>query len=109
MESTAMTDRAILRELGRRIQRHRLDREITQQEVAERSGLTQATVARLEGGHPATLLTLLKVLRVLDLLGALDRFLPEPDLRPIALADRAGRRRQRASGRHSGARARAEE
>jgi len=93
-----MSDSAILRELGDRLQRLRLDRNITQQELAERAGLSRPTISEMENTGRCTLPTLLRVLRVLDRLEDLEAFLPPPQPSPLELARRRGQARQRASG-----------
>ncbi|MDT8369621.1 MAG: helix-turn-helix transcriptional regulator [Longimicrobiales bacterium] len=98
IRSTTRTD-ATLAELGDRIRRHRLDRNQTQAELATEAGIGEATLRRMEAGESPTLTNLIRVLRALDHLSGLDAVLPEPTVSPIELARRAGRTRQRASGR----------
>lgn len=98
IRSTTRTE-AVLAELGNRIQRHRLDRNQTQADLAAEAGVGEATLRRLEGGESVTLANLIRVLRALDHLSGLDGVLPEPTVSPIELAQREGRIRQRASGR----------
>ncbi|HEY2535772.1 MAG TPA: helix-turn-helix transcriptional regulator [Solirubrobacteraceae bacterium] len=96
------TDAAVLSELGRRLARHRLERNWTQVELAARAGLGQATVQRVERGDSVQLTSLVKLLRALDLLQELDLAIPARIELPIAQLERErrkGRRRARA-GRH---------
>jgi transcriptional regulator with XRE-family HTH domain len=95
------TDRAVLEELGRRLARTRLERNLTQAELAHEAGLAPLTVLRLERGDAVRLASLVRVLRVLGLLDALDRLIPEPMPSPIERVKLQGRRRQRASGAHA--------
>jgi transcriptional regulator with XRE-family HTH domain len=95
--STLMTDEAILSELGRRLARRRIDSQITQAELAHRAGISKRTVERIEGGASAQMSSIVRVCRVLDLIAALDRFIPEADTRPMDLVKLKGRTRQRAS------------
>jgi putative transcriptional regulator len=97
MDYFSMSDRAILRELGQRLKRRRLDKNLTQQSLADRAGLSRTTVSELERGAPAGVLTLVQVLRALGTLDELDAFLPDPGLSPLQLAKLKGRERQRAS------------
>jgi len=97
--ATTMTHEAILRELGERLARVRLERNLTQAALAEEAGVAKRTVERLESGEVATqLLGLIRVCRALDLLERLDALIPEGTVSPIAQLERQGRRRQRASG-----------
>lgn len=95
------TDEAVLEELGRRLARTRLERNLTQAQLAHEAGLAPLTVLRLERGEAVRLPSLVRVLRVLGLLEALDRLIPEPTPSPIELVKLQGRRRQRASGAHA--------
>ncbi len=88
----------VLTELGQRIRRTRLEQNRTAEELAESSGVGTRTLLRLESGEGATMTTLVRILRGLGKLNALDSFLPEPTVSPLELVKRSGRRRQRASG-----------
>jgi transcriptional regulator with XRE-family HTH domain len=91
-----MSDADIMRELGRRLRALRGDRE--QQVVAQAAGLTRQTVSRAERGKNPTLLTLVRLLRVYGRIGALDSFIPAPEVSPMELLERrrgTGRRRSR--------------
>ena len=90
-----LTDEAILRELGSRLAAARLDRNLTQIQLAEEAGVSKSTLQRLESGEVATQLSgFLRVCRVLDLLERFEALLPEPTLSPIAQLKQQGRRRR---------------
>ena len=91
-----MSDTAILIDIGHRIKRKRLSRNITQQHLAESSGLNRTTIRDIENGKNSSLLTLVQVLRGLDVLDELEAFLPEPGVSPLQLAKLKGKQRQRA-------------
>jgi len=76
-------DPEILQDIGRRLRALRGDRH--QQEAADLAGLTRQTVARAEHGDNPTLLTLIRLLRAYGRLGALESFIPEPEVSPMAL------------------------
>jgi transcriptional regulator with XRE-family HTH domain len=98
-----MTDTAVLAELGRRLERHRLERNWTQAVLAAEAGVGQATVQRAERGESVQMTSMIKLLRALGLLGALDVAIPESIDLPIAQLERDQRkRRRRASGRGRG-------
>ena len=64
-----MSDEALLQELGQRIARLRLERNLTQAQLAEQAGISKRTLEHLEAGAAAAQLSLfLRVLRQLDLL-----------------------------------------
>ena len=101
MSMEELSDKAAMALIGERIQRERLNRNMTQAELAERAGLGERTVRSLEAGEKPTVETLIRALRGLRKLGAIDAFLPEPGLSPLQLAKLQGRERQRASGRRA--------
>jgi putative transcriptional regulator len=98
MNMNAISDQAVLEELGRRVQIHRLNMNLTQAAVAEKAGVSRRALQKLESGESCTLLVLIRILRALGRLDALDAFLPEPGLSPLQLAKLKGRERKRASG-----------
>lgn len=95
--TTNLTDTAVLEELGQRITRQRVDRNLTQAALADSAGLAKRTLERLESGSSVQLVSLIRVLRVLDLLPQLDAVLPPAEPGPLDHLQRAGKRRQRAS------------
>lgn len=96
MNFYSLSDKGILRELGMRIKRRRLNRNIPQQELADMSGLGRTTISDLEQGKPFGMLTLIKILRALEGLEELDSFLPDPGISPLQLAKMKGKKRRRA-------------
>ncbi len=91
-----LSDKAVPLLLGARIQRERLNRNLTQAALAARAGVGMRTLRYLEAGRQTTVETLIRILRALDKLDALDAVLPEPGLSPLQLAKLKGRERQRA-------------
>lgn len=94
----ALSDQAVLTELGERLSRRRIDRSLTQAELAREAGVSKRTVERSEAGESVQLGNFIRILRVLDLLPNLDSAIPAPQPRPMDLLRRGGRQRQRASG-----------
>ncbi len=92
-----LTDAVVLEELGQRLKRTRLQRNQTQLRLAEEAGISLATVRNLEDGKPSQLVTLIRVLRALGMLGGLERAVPEPPPSPIEELRLRGRERRRAS------------
>ena len=85
--------------LGRRLARHRLNRNLTQAAVAAEAGVSTLTVQRIEQGHSSQAANLIRILRALGLLENLDALVPEPAISPVQQARMRGRIRQRASSR----------
>ena len=90
---------AALHALGRRLARHRLNRNLTQSALAAQAGVSTLTVQRIEQGHSSQAANLIKVLSALGLLENLVALVPEPAISPIQQARMRGRIRQRASSR----------
>ncbi len=97
MSIYGMSDRAVMREIGRRLKRKRLDRNMSQQRLADLAGLNRTTISEIERGALFGVLTLVQILRALDRLEGLDSFLPAPGISPLQLAKMKGKERQRAS------------
>ncbi len=92
----SLNDNAVLEELGKRLARTRLERNLSQERLAIEAGVSKATIERLEAGEPVKSTSLIRVLRSLGRLEALDQLLPEPLPSPIERIRLQGRRRQRA-------------
>lgn len=78
-------DPEVLDLIGGRLRGLRKASGFTIAEAAERAGLARKTVSRAEKGDNPTLLTLVRLLRVYGRLSALDQFIPEPEVSPMAL------------------------
>jgi transcriptional regulator with XRE-family HTH domain len=83
--------------MGNRIASRRIDRQLTQAQLAERAGVGKRTLERLENGESTQMSTVIRIFRVLELLPNLDAMIPEPGLRPMDLLKLKGKVRQRAS------------
>jgi len=92
-----MSDQAVAQELGRRIELLRLERNLTQQVVADEVGLSRVSYGRLEKGE-AKLINVIAVLRVLGQLHVLGQLLPETVFSPMEQLKLQGKQRKRASG-----------
>ncbi len=92
------TDEAILSELGGRLAKARLERNLTQSQLAAQAGVSKNTVQRLESGSVATQLSgFIRVCRVLDVIERFDLLVPEPIPSPVEQLKLQGRKRRRAS------------
>lgn len=92
-----MSDPAIVKEICNNLKQIRLNKNISQEELANLSGLNRVTISRMEAGRSATLLTIIQVLRVLDKLDVLNAFKTEPEVSPIQLLKQKESQRQKAS------------
>jgi transcriptional regulator with XRE-family HTH domain len=99
--SESLTDDAVLDELGQRLARRRLDLGLTQAELAKEAGVSKRTVERIEAGASAQLSSLIRLLRILELLPGLNTSIPEPRPSPIEVLANQGKQRLRASPRRN--------
>ncbi len=90
------SNQEVLEDLGRRLRAYRLQQNLPMEEVASRAGLNRNTVSNAEAGRDPRLSTVVRILRVLGQLEALENFLPSPIVSPMRLLERRGKPRQRA-------------
>ena len=86
MDMYSLTDNMILLKIGEFVRRQRLERNISQKELANSAGASISSVAALERGESVSLKTLIPLLRALGVLHMFADFLKEPELSPIAYA-----------------------
>ena len=93
------TDQAILQELGKRLAHLRIKQGITQAQASSLSGISKRTIERIENGGDSQLSTLIRLLKVLELIDNLEQLTPEISLSPMELLNLKGKhkRPQRAS------------
>ncbi|HSS33951.1 MAG TPA: helix-turn-helix domain-containing protein [Solirubrobacterales bacterium] len=91
-----ITDEAVLAELGKRIARTRLERNLSQASLAAEAGVSKTTLERLERGGGIQLESFIRILRALGQLDRLDVVVSEPLPSPIERLETRGRQRQRA-------------
>lgn len=84
----------ILKELGERLAKHRKQRGLSQDDLAEEAGLGVATLRRMEAGDGSQMESWLKLLKALQMMSAIDRFLPETAESPMAQAKSQASRKQ---------------
>ncbi len=94
----SMSDKAIISTIGDYVKQQRLLQNKTQVKIAETAGVNRWTVSQLEKGEAVSLISLLQILRALDLLHVLDNFKIETQLSPLELAKLDKQKRQRARG-----------
>jgi transcriptional regulator with XRE-family HTH domain len=95
------SDEVVLAEIGARLARARLERNLTQAALAAEAGVSRSTIKRLEAGGSSQLANLIRVLRALGWLGNLAALFPAASIRPLQALEREGARRQRASSKRS--------
>jgi transcriptional regulator with XRE-family HTH domain len=95
MEWNSLSNSEIIFELGKRTKEYRIKKRFTQQELAERAGVSLFTIAQIEKGKSVSLFTLIAVLRVLRLLDNFETLLPEIEASPIEIMKSQGKKPKR--------------
>ncbi len=90
------SNQVILEELGNRIRDNRIAREISQNQLSEKTGVSVRTIQNVESGKSISLANLISILRVLRLVENLDLLIPEQKVNPYDMLN-IGKRRQRVS------------
>ena len=91
-----MTVDGLKRDLATRLSRIRLSRNITQQDLALKAGVSASSVKRLEAGENTSLEVFIGVIIALRLGEHLGSALPDPDIRPAERIRLRGHERRRA-------------
>ena len=99
---TELSDPIILQRIGSRIRDYRMRMEMTQSELAERSGVSMGTIVRLERGETVSVLLFISILRTLGVLENLETLLPELGISPMQLRRMQGKTVQRVRHRKEG-------
>ncbi len=87
MKLTDITpDDAIIREIGLRVRANRIASDLTQQQLAQRAGVSPRTIANVEGGQGGSLQNLIRIMRALGLASRFEVLVPEQDTHPLDLA-----------------------
>jgi len=95
----SMSDPAIVKELCGILKQVRLQQNITQEQLAEKAGLSRSAISKMETGKSTVeLLTLIQVLRALQQLHLLDPWKVTATISPILVARFTAKGRKRASG-----------
>ena len=87
---------SLAKEIGKKLERFRLSRNITQSKLAQDAGVSERTLRRLESGEGATLDSFIRILAALNLQQNMDMLIPDPRIRPIERIRTGGSERRRA-------------
>ena len=82
---TSATDQEVMRLIGERLASLRESQRLTVVDAAERAGISRRTLYRAERGLNPTLETVVRLLRAYGRVAALDGFIPEPEVSPMAV------------------------
>ena len=78
-----MTDNAIQKRIGEQIRAWRLEMNMSQAHLANKTQLSLATIYQVENGKGTSMLNLIRVLRILDRLDTLSQFIQEKEISPL--------------------------
>lgn len=87
----------IIKELGARFKSYRLEMELTQKELSDKTGVSTQTIRRFENGSCSNLsfANFIELLRAIGLINNLDQTLPELPISAAILAGFDNKRKQR--------------
>lgn len=86
MDIYALTDLAVIKQIGAKLREARIEQNIKQKELADMAGVSVYTLSVAENGSSISLITLVQILRALNRLEFLDIFFQENKVSPIAYA-----------------------
>jgi len=97
MNYDAMTGIDWVRLLGERFRSYRMTSMQTQQEIADKSGLTIQTIRRFESGKARnlTVSSLVALMKTIGMISNFDELLPEIPLSPYLIDEIKGKEKQR--------------
>ena len=86
-----MSNEALLAYLGKQIKQMRINAQMSQQDLADKSGISRATLTLVENGKGAKLDTLISLLRALQKLEILNNFETNAMVSPLLIARNKGK------------------
>lgn len=87
-------EKNILKEFGDRIKQYRISIDITQEELADKCGISLSTLTRAENGYDSKWSTIIKILAEFDLIDNLDVLIPKPTLDYKAMFEEKTKRKR---------------
>lgn len=92
-----MSDTTIVKTIGAFIKQQRLKINKTQAQVATEAGVNRWTLGQIENGEAITMISLIQIMRALDILYLFEGFTIKQEISPLELAKQDQNKRQRAS------------
>ena len=86
MNTFDMNEIEILQKIGAKMREIRLEQNMKQKELAEKSGLSMFSISQMETGHNTSVQSLVQVLKALNRLDMIEPFLEEKKIDPATLA-----------------------
>jgi len=91
-----MSNTAIVEQIGSYVKHIRLQKNITQAQLAEMAGLNRWTISQIENGEAVNLSSLIQILRALDVLYVLSQFEVVDEISPLEYAKLKKKQKERA-------------
>lgn len=95
-----MTNEALLQYVGKQMRQMRINAQLSQQQLADRAGVSRSTITQVENGKGIKLEPMVAMLRVLNKLEILNSFETQAMASPLLLAKKEGKTPQRIRPRH---------
>ncbi len=95
-----MTNEALLQYVGKQMQQMRINARLSQQQLAERAGVSRSTVTQVENGKGMKMESIVAMLRVLNKLEILNNFETNALVSPLLIAKQEGKSPKRIRPRH---------
>lgn len=84
-----------IRELGQKIKTYRIMKELSQQELEDKTGVSKRSISRLEQGESVQVDNLFKILLALDLGDNIELLVPDQTKRPSFYLDKTDNKPKR--------------
>lgn len=81
-----MNDEEILKKIGAKLKEIRVERNMKQKELSERSGLSMFSISQIETGHNTSILSLVQILKALDRMDMIGPLLKDKEVDPELVA-----------------------
>jgi transcriptional regulator with XRE-family HTH domain len=91
------TENEIITELGLKLKRIRLEKNLTQREVSEKTGIDRSTISQMENGKAGTLLYFIKLVNLYGKSEELLKIFHTPEVSPMEIYKLQKKRRKQAT------------
>lgn len=93
----AMNNTGIIRMIGDFIRQTRINKNMTQEDLAKKAGVNRSTIHYMERGEKGNIETLVRLIRALDKLQLFENFQPVTNISPLAIIEQESKKPARAS------------